>query len=161
MVLGGSLVLLAALASAPGPESRVSLPPPPLPWLVDAFIGYEPMVGFEAEEPGDKWYHENALQVRGHRAFLHQSPVVCRNGELLSSESDGGFYSFQGEINQSKSLITLKYVGCEYCIETKRSAKQRAPRTLTFEQVSATEVRVDGIDYSKSPSPHRRVCPAK
>jgi hypothetical protein len=128
---------------------------------VDAYIGYEPMLGFEPEERGDKWYHQNALQIRGDQVYLHQSPVFCRNGELFSSESDGGFFWFQGKIGKSKAHLTLHYVSCDYCIENKRSARQRAPRMLAFERLSANEVRVGGLHYSKSISPSSNACPAK
>ena len=161
MVLGGSLFLLVALATTPKAGTGAPPPPPPLPWLVDAYIGYEPMTGFEPEERGDKWYHQNALQIRGDQVYLHQSPVFCRNGELFSSESDGGFFSFQGEFDKSKAHLTLHYVSCDYCVENKRSAGQRAPRTLAFERLSANRVRLGGLHYSKSTSPNSNACPAK
>jgi hypothetical protein len=130
---------------------------------VDAYIGYEPISNFPAQEPGDTWYYQNALQIRGKSVSLHQSPVYCRDGELHWSESDGGSFSYSGTLTGggSEEAVELKYVDCDYCTRGKSISGKFAARRLKFKRLSADAVQLGKIDYSKTTSPGSKTCPAR
>lgn len=75
----------------------------------------EEMEGFPAENPGDKWYHENYMYIRPDSLFLEGNPVVVdQNGEKGYSASDGGFYSYSGRIDTAGGKFTAKLLMFEH-----------------------------------------------
>jgi hypothetical protein len=88
-------------------ENIAQLKGPAIPTGI--YIGMEEMEGFPAENPGDKWYHENYMYIRPDSLFLEGNPVVVhKNGEKGYSASDGGFYSYSGRIDTAGGKFTAK-----------------------------------------------------
>jgi len=131
-------------------------PPPELPEYRDAYIGYEPIRHMSS--PGDAWYYQGALRVNGSTIELYKSPVSCQNNELSWSASDGGFFWYQGKINEN-GIATLTLLKCDYCLEP---AAHSGKTGIIREQISYPSpgtVQLGKVVYSRAISPHSRLCP--
>ncbi len=156
-----STAILLSLATASCASHSLPPPAPPSPWLVDAYIGYQPNPSMSAETPGDIWYYKNALQIDGESISLTQSPVVCRNGQLSWSSSDGGFYSYKGVMSGDQHFKTAQFtfVGCDYCIVPEPRTGKFAPFVLPISFPSPGVARLGDIEYQKGIASDDRTCP--
>ena len=151
-------ILFPAMLFLASCAHEVSVPEAPeLPYFVNAYIGYEPIADMSPETPGDIWYYRSALQVDGAKLKLHKSPVFCRNNQLQASESDGGFFWYQGSFESA--VATLTYEKCDYCIEpavhTGKFGSMQAPISFPSPGI----IQLGGVRYNRNTSAHSSVCP--
>lgn len=152
-------IALAALGASAAKHAGAHGPPlpPPLPWHVDAYIGFERAAGLDRPGSEDRWYYQNALQLDGARIKLHRETVVCSAGRIHSSEGDGGSEFYDGYLQGSpeNGTAVLRYVRCENCFD--RTAPP--PLTLPIRVVSPQEARLGEVMYSKRTPPYPDRCP--
>jgi hypothetical protein len=133
-------------------------PAPPIPsWRNDAFIGFERRASDPTNTPGETWYHQNALLIQGNAISIYKSPVLCRGGKLYHSESDGGFYSYEGTI--SGGTATLEFVDCDYCGVPRDRSSPFFRHTLPISFPSSDTVRLGDTVYRKGIPPDSHSCP--
>jgi hypothetical protein len=61
------------------------------------------------DDSTDRWYHENTLVVKADSLFLESVPVVFyKNQPKAYSSSDGGFYSYKGEVYRRGNQLVAK-----------------------------------------------------
>lgn len=139
----------------PAPETP---PPPTPPEYVDAFIGYERMPALDTQ--GERWYRLSALKRSGEHVSLYQSSVVCRNGLLWFSASDGGSFRYNGGVFRqgTREVATLAFDTCDDCRVTPRLKR---PRTLAFSQPDADTLMLGDVIHDRRIDPDSRVCPPK
>lgn len=141
------------------PPSTTEPPPPPTPLeYVDAFIGYERMPEFDTRS--ERWYRLNALKRSGEHVSLYQSTVICRDGQLWFSASDGGFFWYNGSIFRqgAREVATLAFEKCDYCTVT---PQLKRPRTLAFSQPDADTLMLGDVLHDRRIDPDSRACPPK
>jgi hypothetical protein len=69
------------------------------------YIGVEPMTSLLQ---GTQWFHQNRLVIHGQTVTLDQSPRFFKDGQVLSSASTGGFYSYRGLLDTQGKRLALK-----------------------------------------------------
>ncbi|OGX82203.1 hypothetical protein [Hymenobacter coccineus] len=118
------------------------------------YVGLAEMKGYPAENPGDKWYHENIVYIRPDSLFLEGNPVVVhRNGDKGYSASDGGFYSYSGRIDTAGGGLTAQlrmfshdYIGLPVLVKDTVAAK-----TLSLDELLKRGLAVlDSSMYNKT-----------
>ena len=118
------------------------------------YVGLAEMKSYPAENPGDKWYHENIVYIRPDSLFLEGNPVVVHsNGEKGYSASDGGFYSYSGRIDTVGGQLTAQlrmfshdYIGLPVLIKDTIAAK-----TLSLDELIERGLAVrDSSIYKKT-----------
>ena len=87
------LILLACAICA----TAAAAPKPPRP-SDGTFVRLEPIPDLH-EQPGDHWFHENTLTIKGNAVTLREEPVVFRQGKKLPSDSESGFYTYRGTLS--------------------------------------------------------------
>jgi hypothetical protein len=130
-------------------------PAPPLPQFVDAYIGYAPMPDLSTND--EIWIRRGSLQIHGDQIKLSTSALVCSKGKVFSSESDGGFYSYEGTISGAAEtrIAILHLVDCDYCMH---SASDET-RVLKFHAIDANTIELDGIRMDRWNPPFPDTCP--
>ena len=154
-------VLAATLCSCTLVRADETPPPlpPPLPWHVNAYIGFERAAEFDQAGMPERWYYQNALQIDGARVKLHKQTVVCKAGRLYSSEGDGGAMSYEGEMlgPLEEGRAVLRYAGCDQCIPP---ATAPEPLNLPIRRVSPSVILLGSVSYSREAEPYPKHCPS-
>jgi hypothetical protein len=133
------------------------LPEPPVPWHVDAYIGFERAAEFDPPGSGEHWYWQNALQISGSKVKLHKQTLACRDGKTWSTEGDGGAQSFEGTLAGSirQGNVSLRYIGCDGCL----SSREHAVQVLPIRQLSDDALRMGSVTYDRATKPYPDKCP--
>lgn len=153
-------VLVATLCSCTPVRADETPPlPPPLPWHVNAYIGFERAAEFDQTGIPERWYYQNALQIDGARVKLHKQTVVCKAGRLYSSEGDGGAMFYEGEMlgPLEEGRAVLRYAGCDQCIPP---ATAPEPLDLPIRRVSPSVILLGSVSYSREAEPYPKHCPS-
>ena len=64
------------------------------------------MPGFGSSD--EKWYHEIRLTIRDSEVLVEASPVFVKNRIKTASASDGGFWTYKGQVVHEKRKLFLK-----------------------------------------------------
>lgn len=151
------MVVTATLAACATGTENPPLPPP-LPWHVNAYIGFER--ADDLNQPGidDEWYLQNSLQIDGANIKLHKQTVICRSDKVWSSEGDGGAQFFEGEINGGLEggIAVLRYAGCDRCLSQPEAEK---PVILPIHLVSPGVIQLGSVVFKRDTSPYPDACP--
>ncbi|MFC0682896.1 hypothetical protein ACFFGH_34140 [Lysobacter korlensis] len=147
-------LLLSGFLSA---ASAASHAPPPLPWHVVAYIGFEEAPEYDVGA-NERWLRQNSLQIEGSTVKLHKQIVACIGGRLFSVEGDGGADFYEGQLSGSlqSGTVVLTYQGCDGCLPSRPAP---APQTLPIRLVAPGAVVLGGIRYSRAVTPYPEQCP--
>ena len=87
------------------------------PIVEGTYFAYSPLPNLTPDEPDNYWYHECELVLRENLLQLEMSPRVLKDGEVIASASDGGFYSYEGKliVDGNDVVARIAQVGCDYC----------------------------------------------
>ena len=147
----------AGVASAATPADPAVAPkwPPP-----GAYLGLEPNPAMPSES-GERWYYQNVLLIEGGKIRLEKSPVICKNGEMSWSASDGGFFTYLGTapLADDDHPVQLKLVSCDYCLEPWPVSIRRV--RLPFARLSPQIVRLGSVTYTQGITQEQLVCPIR
>lgn len=86
--------------------------------IVDGkYIGWKKISDITPYDKNEVWYHEHKLIIKGKTVSIEATPISIKNGRLVYSESDGGFYTYKGQIfvRSNKNYIKLRIIDCDYC----------------------------------------------
>jgi hypothetical protein len=142
-------------------DAAMPPPAPPLPWLVDAYIGFERAADMDSIGSSDTWYHQNALQIRGDEIQLRKTTVICSGGRIYSSEGDGGSLLYSGRITTGESgkFARLSFVSCDGCIGPHPGTAAFGTFELPISVLTPRSIRLGDVMYSKDQAPYPNRCP--
>ena len=144
------LLLLACVLSASAAEPQTPSRPDN-----GTFIGLEPIPDLH-EQPGDHWFHENTLTIKGNKVTLSKEPVVFYQGKKLDSASTGGFYTYRGTLSLVNGgwQVKLRLTESDYEEDgpAGKKGKAAAPKSPQFVVVRASDgsLQIDKVTYKKS-----------
>ena len=153
-----AMMLLLPTATILPPAEGGELPPlpPPLPWHIDAYIGFERIAEMGPVEDDEQWYWQNALQVDGTQIKLHRQLVVCTKGKLWSVEGDGREEFFEGSFEGIRQrTVSLRYLKCEGCLWPEK----RPVQLLELHELDPDTIRMGDVVYSRKLEPYPAQCP--
>lgn len=135
--------------------SAAAAPPKTLPRPGSGtFVGLEPIPDLH-EQPGDHWFHENTLTIKGNKVTLRKAPVVFYQGKKLDSASTGGFYTYQGILRlvDGNWQVTLRLTDSDY-EEDEPAGKNGKPATSKPQQFPVVQgndgsLQIDQVTYKK------------
>ncbi|KRA72997.1 hypothetical protein ASD78_15455 [Lysobacter sp. Root667] len=157
--LTGFVLVATLCACALVRAGEAPLLPPPLPWHVNAYIGFERAAEFDQAGIPERWYYQNALQIDSALVKLHKQTVVCKAGRLYASEGDGGAMFYEGEMLGSleEGRAVLRYAGCDQCIPPTTAPE---PLDLPVRRVSPSVILLGAASYSREAEPYPKRCPS-
>jgi len=81
------------------------------------YYGYKSMCSLDLDNPTQEWFHEHILTIKGSQVSIDTFPGFIRDGEAVSSASDGAFFSYQGKLStiQGRPVVALRLMSCDYC----------------------------------------------
>ena len=147
------LVLLACVICASAAVADTPKPPRPSD---GTFVGLEPIPNLH-EQPGDHWFHENTLRIKGNVVTLSKEPVVFYQGKKLPSDSEGGFYKYRGTLSSAADgswQVKLRLIESDYEEEPagKDGKVAASAKSQQFPVVRAGDgsLQIDKVTYKKS-----------
>lgn len=157
-LLGAFMTAVSAMLAGCATGAEVPPPPPPLPWHVNAYIGFERTDDFDQPGMDRKWFLQNSLQIDGSRIKLHKQTVFCEDGRMWSSEGDGGAQFLEGEISGTleRGIAILRYVKCDQCLSQPEAAK---PVSLPLHLESPGVIQLGSVVYRRDAKPYPDSCP--
>ena len=150
-----ALLLLLTVHAQVVPGAGDPPPAPPLPWHVDAYIGFERNPDMDTPRSKQRWYWQNSLQIDGDKLKLHKQAVVCEAGKLFSSEGGGALF-YEGSLQRTKGRAKLRYSRCDRCLA---NLMKPSSLNLTIEVMAPDVIQMGGVKYSKAAKPYPEHCP--
>ena len=141
------LILLTCLVSASAAAEPKALPRPDN----GTFVGLEPIPDLH-EQPGDHWFHENTLTIKGNVVTLNKEPVVFYQGKKLSSDSEGGFYTYRGTLSLVDGgwQVKLRLTKSDYEEESAGKAAPAKVQQFPVVRTGDGSLQIDKVTYKKS-----------
>ena len=152
------MTAVSAMLAGCATGAEVPPSPPPLPWHVNAYIGFERADDLDQPGTDRKWYLQNSLQIDGSKIRLHKQTVFCEDGRMWSSEGDGGAKFFGGEISGGLEggVAILRYVKCDLCLSQPEAEK---PVGLPLQLESPGVIQLGSVEYRRDTKPYPDLCP--
>jgi hypothetical protein len=119
--------------------------------IVDGdYMGLEKMANLSPYNKDAQWFHENTLTIKGNKVTLEKVPIIIKKGKKEYSASDGGFYTFEGNINLSKGkqILILKLINSDYA-PVRVSGNNDSPAQLKIDIKKDGSLFIEGVLYKK------------
>ena len=120
------------------------------------YYGYEPGPNLSPDQPKACWFHENTMTVTGEAIRVETSPMTQVGSKIMSSASDGGFYSYEGtqEDVGSKTVVRLRLMACDYCgINVRDPLPSKTIHEYTAVFGKGERVEINGVAYGRARKP--------
>lgn len=115
------------------------------------YYGYEPMFNLSLEEdPSAEWFHANVLTVKGSHLTIEKSPEYLTQGDLWFSSSDGGSFTFQGDIITigARTIVAMRMVKCYPCrVRKHEDPEEKLPTEYVVKYFKDGSFELDHVRY--------------
>lgn len=121
--------------------------------IVDGeYIGLEKMPNLSPYDKDAQWFHENTLTIKGNKVTLKKVPIIIKKGEKEYSASDGGFYTYKGNIvfSKGKRILILVLVNSDYVpVRVDEGNDRHKPEQLKIDIKKDGSLFIAGVLYKK------------
>ena len=128
------------------------------------YFGYEFMCNLSPEEdPHAEWFHANVLTAKGKHLTISNDPRYFRKGELWSSSSDGGFFTYEGEIYKAgtRTIVALQMTNCDYCLRrVSKDPEENLPTEYVVKYFKDGSFELNHVRYRRQKDPHYEFKPS-
>jgi len=109
------------------------------------YTGWKPMLGM-SDPPKGSWYHFYTLTVRNSSISIFATPVIVKRDQMFDSCSEGGFYTYKGELftRHEQQRVKMRIVGTDYVNVPKHGWPEIDCPVQNITEVSFS---LDGVHY--------------
>jgi hypothetical protein len=152
--VAAALLSFASFAQAQADDA------PPMPELVDAYIGIERQAGAGSTLDGEPLYFIGAVKLEGERITLYRELRVCRDA-TLQTPTYAGQYWYAGRIDTQVTpwKAMLRMTGCDHCGRAETAEPEPAALDLDLSPPREGELQLGETRYSRRMRFDRTDCP--
>lgn len=133
---------------------------PPMPELVDAYVGIERQPGAGSTLDGEPLYFIGAVRIEGERITLYRELRVCRDATLQTVPLSGQYW-YAGSIDTRATpwKTVLRMTGCDHCGRAETAEPEPAVLDLDLSPPRDGELQLGETRYSRRMRFDRTDCP--
>ena len=110
------------------------------------YTGWKPLTGMSDVTPKGSWYHFYTLIIKNNLISISVSPSIIIKAKVFDSCSEGGFYTYKGEIFTKNHQQRVKMRIVDSCYV--KVPKNGWPEIdIQFQKITEVGFSLDGVNY--------------